>query len=95
MFLSAWFDSLSVQASEEYLEYPGWALVVLAVLIVFAMIPVPVALIHSVLQDRTKQSSKDTEIGRYSIVNTDDKCETPMTDMSELDRRSEAANSCS
>lgn len=75
-------------ASEEYLEYPGWALAVLALLIIFAMMPVPVALIHAVLKDRTKQTSRDTEIGQYRIVNTDDKCDTPMTDMSELDQRS-------
>ncbi|KAM3591751.1 uncharacterized protein V6R79_006789 [Siganus canaliculatus] len=74
------------KASEVYLEYPGWALAVLAMLIVFAMMPVPVGFIHAVLQDRTRQTSRDTEIGQYSIVNTDDKCETPMTDMSELDR---------
>ncbi|XP_070847045.1 sodium-dependent neutral amino acid transporter B(0)AT2-like [Chaetodon trifascialis] len=75
-------------ASEEYLEYPGWALAVLALLIIFAMMPVPVAFIHAVLKDRTKQTSRDTEIGQYRIVNTDDKCDTPMTDMSELDQRS-------
>lgn len=80
-----------VQASEEYLEYPGWALAVLALLILFAMMPVPVGLIHAVLRDRTKQTSRDTEIGQYSIVNTEDKCETPMTDMSELDQMSETA----
>lgn len=86
--LSDGFDSLFVQASEEYLQYPGWALAVLALLIIFAMMPVPVALIHSLLQDRTKRSSKDTETGQYSIVNTDDNCETPMTDLSEPDQRS-------
>ncbi|XP_019117953.2 sodium-dependent neutral amino acid transporter B(0)AT2 isoform X1 [Larimichthys crocea] len=74
-------------ASEVKLEYPGWALAVLALLIIFAMMPVPVALIHAVLQDRTKQTARDTEIGQYSIVNTDDNCDTPMTDMSELDQR--------
>lgn len=75
------------QASEEHLEYPGWALAVLALLIIFAMMPVPVALIHAVLKERTKQTSRDTETGQYSIVSTDDKCETPMTDMSELGQR--------
>lgn len=80
------------KASEVYLEYPGWALAVLALLIMFAMMPVPVGFIHAVLQDRTKQTSRDTEIGQYSIVNTDDKCETPMTDMSELDRSETTAS---
>lgn len=75
------------KAQEEYLEYPGWALAVLALLILFAMMPVPVALIHSVLRDRMKRTARDTETGQYSIVNTDDKCETPMTDISELDQR--------
>ncbi|KAM9336085.1 sodium-dependent neutral amino acid transporter B(0)AT2-like [Symphorus nematophorus] len=76
------------KAAEEHLEYPGWALAVLAILIIFAMMPVPVGLIHAVLRDRTKQTARDTEIGHYSIVSTDDKCETPMTDMSELEQRS-------
>ena len=75
------------------LQYPGWALAVLSLLIIFAMMPVPVGLIHAVLQDRTKQRARDTEIGQYSIVSTDDKCETPMTDMSELDQRSGTAAS--
>nr|XP_020461916.1 sodium-dependent neutral amino acid transporter B(0)AT2-like isoform X2 [Monopterus albus]XP_020461917.1 sodium-dependent neutral amino acid transporter B(0)AT2-like isoform X2 [Monopterus albus]XP_020461918.1 sodium-dependent neutral amino acid transporter B(0)AT2-like isoform X2 [Monopterus albus] len=76
------------KASEENLEYPGWALAVLALLIIFAMIPVPLALIHSVLKDRTKRTHRNTETGRYSISSTDDKCETPMTDISVLDQRS-------
>uniref|UniRef100_A0A3Q3VMN0 Transporter n=1 Tax=Mola mola TaxID=94237 RepID=A0A3Q3VMN0_MOLML len=61
------------KASEDHLKYPNWALAVLALLIIFAMMPVPVALIHAVLRDRTKQTSRDTEIGQYRIVNTDDK----------------------
>lgn len=80
------------KAAEEYLQYPGWALAVMAILIIFAMMPVPVALIHAVLRDRTRRSSRDSEVGQYSIVNTDDKCDTPMTDMSELDRRSDTAS---
>uniref|UniRef100_A0A3Q1D1G0 Transporter n=1 Tax=Amphiprion ocellaris TaxID=80972 RepID=A0A3Q1D1G0_AMPOC len=80
------------KASEEYLEYPGWALAVLASLIVFAMMPVPVALIHALLQDRRNPRSRDTEIGQYSIVSTVD---TPMTDMSELDHKNGVATSVS
>ncbi|XP_042363828.1 sodium-dependent neutral amino acid transporter B(0)AT2-like [Plectropomus leopardus] len=83
------------KASEEYLEYPSWALAVMALLIIFAMMPVPVALVHAVLRDRTKQGARDTETGQYSIVSTDDKCDTPMTDMSELDRTNGTAASFS
>ncbi|XP_072229286.1 sodium-dependent neutral amino acid transporter B(0)AT2-like [Leuresthes tenuis] len=79
-------------ASDGYLLYPGWALAVLALLIIFAMMPVPVGLIHSVLLDRRRPASRDTEAGQYSIVNTD---ETPMTDMSELDHRNGFAASVS
>lgn len=80
------------KASEEKLEYPGWALAVLASLIIFAMMPVPVALINALLQDRRKPRSRDTEIGQYSIVSTVD---TPMTDMSELDHKNGVAASVS
>ncbi|XP_054454431.1 sodium-dependent neutral amino acid transporter B(0)AT2-like [Anoplopoma fimbria] len=83
------------KASEEYLEYPGWALAVMALLIIFAIMPVPVALIHAVLQDRTKQTARDTETGQYRIVSTEDNCETPMTDMSELSQRNGTAASLS
>ncbi|XP_069547551.1 sodium-dependent neutral amino acid transporter B(0)AT2-like [Brachyistius frenatus] len=70
------------QATNVRLEYPDWALAVLASLIIFATLPVPLGFIHAVLQDRNKPPSRDTEIGQYSIVST---VETPMTDMSELD----------
>lgn len=72
------------QASEIHLPYPSWALAVLALLIIFAMLPVPVGFIHSVVQDRRRPTHRDTETGHYSIVNGD---ETPMTDMSEPDQR--------
>lgn len=64
----------------------------MALLVVFAMMPVPLALIHAVLRDRAKQTARDSEIGQYSIVNTDE-CETPLTDMSQLDRRGETTDS--
>ncbi|XP_007542718.1 sodium-dependent neutral amino acid transporter B(0)AT2-like [Poecilia formosa] len=70
-------------ASEVRLPYPGWALAVLALLIVFAMLPVPVGFIYSVLQDRRRPTSRHTEAGLYRIVNFD---ETPMTDMTDPDR---------
>lgn len=59
------------------------------------MMPTPLGFIHSVMQDRMKKASRDAEIGRYSIVSTDDKCETPMTDMSELEQRNGAASALS
>ncbi|XP_061564178.1 sodium-dependent neutral amino acid transporter B(0)AT2-like [Cololabis saira] len=71
-------------ASDSELPYPDWALAVMGLLIIFAMMPVPVGLIHSVLQDRRKPSSRDMETGQYRIVRTD---ETPVTDMSELEYR--------
>ncbi|XP_017157221.1 sodium-dependent neutral amino acid transporter B(0)AT2-like [Poecilia reticulata] len=70
-------------ASEVRLTYPGWALAVLALLIVFAMLPVPVGFIYSVLQDRRRPTSRHLEAGLYRIVNFD---ETPMTDMTDPDR---------
>ncbi|KAM6897190.1 sodium-dependent neutral amino acid transporter B(0)AT2-like [Xenentodon cancila] len=79
-------------ASDSDLPYPDWALAVLGLLIIFAMMPVPVGLIHSVLQDRRKPSSSDTEAGQYRIVRTD---ETPITDMSELEYRNRFAASVS
>lgn len=82
---------LFFQASEVSLQYPGWALAVLSLLIIFAMLPVPLVFIHSFLKDRAKPESRDAEIGQYSLVSTDDKCETPMTDMSELDQRNGTA----
>ncbi|KAJ4940872.1 hypothetical protein JOQ06_027164 [Pogonophryne albipinna] len=81
------------KGSEEYLEYPDWALAVMALLIIFAVMPVPIALIHAVLMDWTRQRARDSEAGRYSIVSTSDKCETPMTDMSDLDRSNGTAAS--
>nr|XP_046234014.1 sodium-dependent neutral amino acid transporter B(0)AT2-like [Scatophagus argus] len=64
------------KASEEHLDYPGWALAILVILIICVIMPVPVAFIHRVLKDRTNQTPKDTEIGQYSIVKADGKCET-------------------
>lgn len=80
------------QATEERLPYPGWALAVLAILIILAIMPVPVSLVNAVLQERTRRTSRDTENGQYSIVSTDDKCDTPMTDMTDLDVRKEISS---
>ncbi|XP_034049824.1 sodium-dependent neutral amino acid transporter B(0)AT2-like [Thalassophryne amazonica] len=73
-------------ASEITLLYPGWALAVLSLLIIIAMMPVPLVLIHSLLKDRMRKASRDSEIGQYRTVSTDNKCDTPMTDMSKLDQ---------
>uniref|UniRef100_A0A3Q4I3X7 Transporter n=1 Tax=Neolamprologus brichardi TaxID=32507 RepID=A0A3Q4I3X7_NEOBR len=59
------------KASEEHLEYPDWALAVLALLIIFATLPVPVGFIHAFLQKRNTQS-RDAENGHYRMVNTEE-----------------------
>ncbi|XP_054891261.1 sodium-dependent neutral amino acid transporter B(0)AT2 [Poeciliopsis prolifica] len=40
-------------ASETTLEYPGWALAMIVMLIVFASLPVPIGYIHSTLKNRS------------------------------------------
>ncbi|KAL4617863.1 sodium-dependent neutral amino acid transporter B(0)AT2-like [Arapaima gigas] len=40
------------EATEVSLEYPSWALAVLALLIVFASLPIPLGFIHTLLQER-------------------------------------------
>lgn len=79
------------KASEDYLAYPDWALAVLALLIIFAMMPVPLCFLRSLLKDRMRRTSRDGENAAYSMVSTDDKCETPLTDMSELEQRNGSA----
>ncbi|TTL57243.1 hypothetical protein Baya_15699 [Bagarius yarrelli] len=44
------------KGSESSLEYPGWALVMLALLITFASLPVPAVYIHSLLTHKESQS---------------------------------------
>ena len=39
------------------LEYPGWALAMIVMLIVFASLPVPIGYIHSMLTNRMAQDS--------------------------------------
>ncbi|XP_073350999.1 sodium-dependent neutral amino acid transporter B(0)AT2 [Pagrus major] len=46
---TAWNQST---ASEMTLEYPGWALAMIVMLIVFASLPVPILYIHSMLKNR-------------------------------------------
>ncbi|XP_029954171.1 sodium-dependent neutral amino acid transporter B(0)AT2-like [Salarias fasciatus] len=67
------------KASEESLEYPAWALAVMACLILFAVVPVPVGLVHAVLRERSTGTRREAEMGQYSIVSAD---ESPMSDLS-------------
>ncbi|XP_075993122.1 sodium-dependent neutral amino acid transporter B(0)AT2 [Genypterus blacodes] len=48
-------------ASEMTLEYPGWALAMIAFLIVFASLPVPVGYIHAMARERWKRNSHAVE----------------------------------
>ncbi|XP_061823544.1 sodium-dependent neutral amino acid transporter B(0)AT2-like isoform X2 [Nerophis lumbriciformis] len=80
-------------ASEMKVPYPDWALAVLALLIIFAMLPVPVGLIYTLLQDRMRGQLDDTKPGQYSIVNTEDRFETPMTELSGVSQRNGDASS--
>lgn len=83
------------KATEEYLDYPDWALAVLALLIIFAMMPVPLGFIRALLKDRMRRNSQNGDNAEYCMVNTDDKCETPLTDMSELEQRNGTAEAYS
>lgn len=78
------------QATEKYLNYPGWALALLALLIIFAMMPVPVALVHTVLKTRVRKTSRDAEMGQYSIVNSSDLTEQKNGTAGALSQSSEA-----
>lgn len=75
------------QATEKYLNYPGWALALLALLIIFATMPVPVALVHTVLKNRTGKTPGDTEMGQYSMVNS--------TDVTEMEQKNGTAGALS
>ncbi|KAK2820215.1 hypothetical protein Q5P01_023174 [Channa striata] len=75
------------KASDEHLPYPDWALAVLSMLIIFAILPVPLTCFYSVLKDRIRQTPIDPDSGVYRVVNTDDKFEIPMTDLLELNQR--------
>ncbi|XP_058510683.1 sodium-dependent neutral amino acid transporter B(0)AT2 [Solea solea] len=57
---TAWDQSTG---SEMTLEYPGWALAMIVMLIVFASLPVPIGYIHSVLKDRRLRSAHSKEGG--------------------------------
>ncbi len=59
--------SSSLQASEMTLEYPGWALVMIVMLIVFASLPVPIGYIHSMLKNRRLRNANSEEVGSQQI----------------------------
>lgn len=57
--------SLPLQASEMTLEYPGWALAMIIMLIVFASLPVPVGYIHSFVKShRVRSTPSQDEVGQ-------------------------------
>ena len=63
------------------LQYPDWALALLSLLILVAMLPVPLGFIHSVLQGRALGGPRGP--AGFQAVPTDDECQTPMTDVTE------------
>ncbi|XP_051244890.1 sodium-dependent neutral amino acid transporter B(0)AT2 [Dicentrarchus labrax] len=48
-------------ASEMTLEYPGWALAMIVMLILFASLPVPIGYIHSMLKNRSVRNTGSEE----------------------------------
>lgn len=60
----------------------------MALLIIFATLPVPLGVIRAVLRDRNTRTSRNAENGPYSIVSTE---ETPMSDITELNHMNGAA----
>ncbi|KAJ8245827.1 hypothetical protein GJAV_G00260720 [Gymnothorax javanicus] len=69
-------------ASEMTLEYPGWALALLAFLIVIATLPVPVVYVHSLLKARLWQGpegvvERDLEREQYRKCNSSEPDSTP------------------
>ncbi|XP_019735918.1 sodium-dependent neutral amino acid transporter B(0)AT2-like [Hippocampus comes] len=74
-----WKKEMNSEVAE---QYPGWALAVLALLIIFAMMPVPLGFFYTLLRDRKRARSGGVLADDYTIVST--KCETPLTDMSDV-----------
>lgn len=54
-------------ASEMTLEYPGWALAMIVMLIVFATLPVPIGYIHSTLKNRRGLNIHSEEGGGQEV----------------------------
>ncbi|XP_018528257.1 LOW QUALITY PROTEIN: sodium-dependent neutral amino acid transporter B(0)AT2 [Lates calcarifer] len=61
---TAWNQST---ASEMTLEYPGWALAMIVMLIVFASLPVPVGYIHSMLKNHQVRNTHPAEGGGQEL----------------------------
>ncbi|XP_029364013.1 sodium-dependent neutral amino acid transporter B(0)AT2 [Echeneis naucrates] len=61
---TAWNQST---ASEMTLEYPGWALAMIVMLIVFATLPVPIGYVHSTLKNRTVPNTQSEEGGGQEV----------------------------
>ncbi|XP_014012418.2 sodium-dependent neutral amino acid transporter B(0)AT2 isoform X2 [Salmo salar] len=70
-------------ASEVTLDYPDWALAVLAVLIIFATLPVPMGYIHSTLRSRTRHNflGSGTDTGAVYTKCSTVECDTPVADL--------------
>ncbi|XP_030591514.1 sodium-dependent neutral amino acid transporter B(0)AT2 isoform X2 [Archocentrus centrarchus] len=69
---TAWNQST---ASEMTLEYPGWALVMIIMLILFASLPVPVGYIHSFVKNRRVRSTpSQDEVGQEMCRELYTKC---------------------
>ncbi|MCI4374906.1 hypothetical protein PGIGA_G00011860 [Pangasianodon gigas] len=65
-------------ASEVKLMYPDWALAMLSLLIIIAVLPVPLGYAHSVLWRRSSQSALNTEAG-YAPCSTTDTDSAPLS----------------
>lgn len=63
------------------MDYPDWALAVMAFLIIFATLPIPLGYIHGTLRARMRQNSigsgLDGETGGYTKCSTVE-CDTPI-----------------
>ncbi|XP_076842852.1 solute carrier family 6 member 16b [Brachyhypopomus gauderio] len=66
------------KAAEERLEYPNWALVVLASLIFISVLPVPLGYFSTTLRQCLSQSARDGEAG-YAPCSTTDMDSTPLS----------------
>nr|XP_057904130.1 sodium-dependent neutral amino acid transporter B(0)AT2 isoform X2 [Doryrhamphus excisus] len=65
---TAWNQTM---ASEMTLEYPGWSLAMIVLLMVFASLPVPIGYIHSTLQHRWLPDAHTDEGGSGQEVHRD------------------------
>ncbi|XP_035261986.1 sodium-dependent neutral amino acid transporter B(0)AT2-like [Anguilla anguilla] len=87
-------------ASEMSLEYPGWALALLACLIVFATLPVPVGYLHSVVKARLWQGpaggrERDLEREQYRKCSSAEPDSTPgLTPLDDDEREEETSRNC-